>query len=645
MPITAPYGTWPSPITPAMLTEGAVGLSQVQVWSGRVWWNEARPSEAGRQVLVSADAAGGEPADAFGPTHSARTQVHEYGGRCATGHGDTVVWSDWSDQRLWRRDTGGAPRPLTAEPPAPRSLRYADPVIGPDGRWVVCVRERHTGAGVVNDLVAIPLDADLADPTVLASGRDFYAAPRLSPAGDALAWIEWDHPDMPWDHTELRVAPFTDGTTGAARTVAGDHGESITQPRWAPDGTLHYISDRSGWWNIYAEGRGPVSAMDAEFAGPDWVFGESSYTFLPDGRLVATWHGEGPGALGVMEDGGWRMLDLPYSSYDALAALDGAVVAVAGSSRDFPAVVRIGVDDGTVQVLRRSRSAGLDPAVFSVPQAITYPSGGEVAHAWYYPPTNPAVTAPSGEAPPLVVVSHGGPTAAAAPVLSLSVQYWTSRGFAVADVDYRGSTGYGRAYRESLRGAWGVKDVEDCSTVVAHLASQGLADPGRAVIRGGSAGGFTTLAALAFTDVFAAGASHFGVADLELLARDTHKFESRYLDRLVGAWPEDAAVYRARSPIHHLDGLRCPVILFQGSEDAVVPQAQADLIHAALRDRGVPVAYLLFEGEQHGFRQASTIEAVAEAELAFYGRVLDFSPAGAPTVPPIDNEEGLRPAQ
>jgi dipeptidyl aminopeptidase/acylaminoacyl peptidase len=343
----------------------------------------------------------------------------------------------------------------------------------------------------------------------------------------------------------------------------------------------------------------------------------------------------------VLEAGRFRLLDPDFSSYASLAALDGAVAAVAGSPTEFAAVVRIGVDDGSIEVLRPSRAATLDPAVLSRPSPITYPSGGETAHAWYYPPTHPELTGPEGERPPVVVMSHGGPTSATSPVLSLAIQYWTSRGFAVADVDYRGSSGYGRAYRDALRGAWGVKDVEDCAGVVGYLAAEGLVDERRAVIRGGSAGGFTTLACLTFTDTFAAGASLYGVADLELLARDTHKFESRYLDGMVGPWPEDAPTYRARSPIHHLEGLQCPVILFQGEEDQVVPRSQADMIHAALRDRGVPVAYLLFPGEQHGFRQAATIQAVAEAELAFYGRVLGFVPAGAPAVPPIDNADRL----
>ncbi len=652
MPDIRAYGTWPSPITRSMLTEAAVGLSQVQVHDEEVWWNESRPSEAGRQALVSSPLAGGEVIERLSVPWSARTAVHEYGGRCWTVHGDTLVFSNWADQRLWAMRNGGEPQALTPAPPEPRAWRYADPVVTPDGRWVICVRERHEGAEVTNDLVAVTLDGG-DEPVPLAAGRDFYAAPRISPDGTRLAWLCWDHPDMPWDHTELREAPFDAAPAGPGgrgqrprlgddRLVAGQPGESITQPRWSASGVLHYVSDRTGWYNLYADGGEPLAPASAEFAGPDWVFGESTYTFLPDGRIVATWRGaDGSAQLGLVGASGPQPLDLPFSQYAYLDGSGGEVVGVAGSPTSPPAVVRIGADDASVAVLRASQQVPVDAAMLSRPRLVSYKSGGETARAWFYPPTNPAYEAPAEERPPLVVMSHGGPTSSASTVLSLGVQYWTSRGFAVANVDYRGSSGYGRAYRDRLRGEWGVLDVEDCSAVVEFLAGEDLADGTRAVIRGGSAGGYTTLAALCFTDVFAAGASLYGVADLELLARDTHKFEARYLDRLVGPWPEAADRYRERSPLYHLEGLRCPVILFQGEEDAVVPRAQADTIYAALTKRGVPVAYVLFPGEQHGFRQAATIEAVAEAELAFYGRVLGFTPAGDPVVPPIANEWAL----
>jgi dipeptidyl aminopeptidase/acylaminoacyl peptidase len=447
---------------------------------------------------------------------------------------------------------------------------------------------------------------------------------------------------MPWDQTELWVAPFApDGTIGAAARLAGGDGESVTQPRWSPAGSLHFISDRSGWWNLYDETGTALAPMEAEFAGPDWVFGLSSYAFTPDHTLVATWDGPDGASLGLVDRGHVTPLALPFSAYSSLQATPGGVVAVAGSPTEAPAVVRIGLDE-KVEVVRRSRETVVDPGYVSAPRRVDFPTGGgATAHAWFYAPVNADFSGPATDRPPLVVTIHGGPTSAAMPVLNLGLQYWTSCGFAVADVDYRGSSGYGRAYRDLLQGTWGVADVEDCAAVVAWLAEQGWIDGSRAVIRGGSAGGFTTLAALAFTDAFAAGASLYGVADLELLARDTHKFEARYLDRLVGPYPEAAAIYRERSPIHHVEQISRPVILFQGLEDAVVPPAQSELMYQALAGRGVPVAYLAFEGEQHGFRQAATIRRVAEAELAFYGRVLGFEPpdAGAPVL--IANDAAL----
>ncbi|MCU4182788.1 S9 family peptidase [Acidiferrimicrobium sp. IK] len=632
--IAAPYGTWPSPITPALLTERAVGLSQVGVLGDRVVWNEARPSEAGRQVLVAARP--GEPGEDLTPAgFSARTQVHEYGGRCWTVAGDAVVASNWDDQRLWRFAPGAPPEPLTEEPPQPRAFRYADPVATPDGRWVIAVRERHHDGAVDNDLVAVALDRP-ATVVVLADGHDFFSAPALSPDGRRLAWLSWDHPNMPWDDTELWAADLdADAHLSAPRRVAGSAGESVQQPRWSGSGVLHWVSDRSGWWNLYADGA-PLCPADAEFGEPGWVFGTSTYTFTSDGRLIAAWSGPDGSGIGEVRDGKVDAWDLPYAGYSDLRAFGDGVVCLAASPTSPPAVIRID-RAGRHQVLRASRVVDVDPAFLSRPERLTFPtSGGERAWALVYRPASATHEGPPAERPPLVVMSHGGPTSAASSSLNLGVQYWTSRGFAVADVDYRGSTGYGREYRNRLRGDWGVCDVEDCAAVARWLGEQGSVDPARCVIRGGSAGGFTTLAALAFSDVFAAGASLYGVADLAALARDTHKFESRYLDRMVGPWPEAEAVYRARSPIHHVEGFDRPLILFQGLEDMVVPPAQSEIIYHALRDKGIPVAYLAFEGEQHGFRKAETIQAVAAAELSFYGRVLGFEPVGRVDVE-IDN--------
>ena len=427
---------------------------------------------------------------------------------------------------------------------------------------------------------------------------------------------------MPWDPTELWVADVgPDATIGPPARVAGGGEESITQPRWSPSGVLHYVSDRSGWWNLYDEHGTALCPLDAEFAGPDWAFGNASYAFGPDGTLFATWSGGAGEKIGVVTHGRARATAFPFSLFDALTAADGQVFAIAASPSVAPAVVRLDLGSGAVSVLRRSRETPLDESDLAVPRVVDFPTaGGATAHALLYLPANARFEGPSDERPPVVITIHGGPTGSASPVLNLGVQYWTSRGFAVADVDYRGSSGYGRAYRRLLDGAWGVADVEDCAHVVRWLDGQGLVDGRRAVIRGGS-GGFTTLAALAFTDTFAGGASHFGVSDLSLLARDTHKFESRYLDRLVGPWPAALEEYDRRSPIHHVEGICSPLILFQGLEDRVVPAAQSQLMYEALSARGVPVAYLTFAGEQHGFRQAATIVAVATAELQFYGRV------------------------
>ncbi len=665
-PTVAPYGTWPSPISAEHLVERAVGLSDVDTHGGtnthggadthgqRVVWVEGRPAEAGRYVVVE-QRPDGRRVDLVPSGFSARTQAHEYGGRCWAFDGDDLICSNWEDQRLWRFPAGdGEPVPVTAPPPAPRAVRFADPVVTPDRRWLICVRERH-GEDVVNDLVAVPLagtsgngpataaaatataaGGGLGDPVVLAGGHDFFAAPALSPDGSRLAWLSWDHPEMPWDATELWVADLrTDGAGAAiagARLAAGRDGESVQQPRWSPGGVLHWVSDRTGWWNLYRDGEA-LAPMEAEFGVPAWVFGQRTYTFLGDGTLVAAWHGPSGSGIGAVHDGRAHPIATAYTSFRYLAAAGDAVAAVASSAREFPAVVRLGLD-GSTAVLRRARDADLPDGTVSVPQRLQFPTaGGETAWALVYRPANPDVTGPEGERPPLVVMTHGGPTSQAVDDLNLAVQFWTTRGFAVADVDYRGSTGYGTAYRNRLRGSWGVCDVEDVVAAARHLAATGVVDGERCVIRGGSAGGYTTLAALAFTDAFAAGASYFGVADLGALARDTHKFESRYLDRLVGRWPQDEAAYRARSPIFHVDGFDRPLLILQGLEDMVVPPAQSEMIYEALKKKGVPVAYLAFAGEQHGFRKAETIVAAVSAEMSFYGLVLGFTPEGAVEVP------------
>ena len=623
--MASPYGSWKSPIAPELLVASAVRLSTVVVDGDDVYWNEGRPAEAGRQVIVRRRA-NGTIEDAIPEGFAARTLAHEYGGRSYDVRDGVVVFSNFTDQRLCLGD--GSYVTAEAGELGFVSVRYADHDISPDGTTLLCVRECHPVGGgpvdVVNEVVTVRLSDGAV--VVVASGHDFYLAPRWSPDGSRIAWLSWDHPNMPWDGTELWVS---DPAGESAQVLAGSAAISISQPRWSPDGVLHWVGDESGWWRMAREDGEAISFEEGcEYTGPDWVFGQSTYDFLPDGRLVRAVSGRGVRSLEGIDG------ELPFTSYESIVATDDGVVCIAASATRAAAVVAISVD-GDVRVLRESQPALVDSAYLSVPEPIEFPTTGErTAHALYYRAHNPDHEGPDDERPPLIVLSHGGPTSATSSALSLGIQYWTTRGVAVVDVNYGGSTGYGREYRERLRGAWGIVDVDDCVAAATWLADEGEVDGARMVIRGGSAGGYTTLAALAFrSDVFAAGSSHYGVADAEALARDTHKFESRYLDGLIGPYPEAADVYRERSPIHHTDRLSCPLILFQGLEDKVVPPEQSEMMAEALADKGIPHAYLAFEGEQHGFRQAETILAVARAELYFLGRVLGFSPADE--LPPI----------
>jgi dipeptidyl aminopeptidase/acylaminoacyl peptidase len=659
-----PYGSWASPITSDLLVASSVSLGEVHVGWDDVWWAEQRPEEGGRVQLVR-HRLPDQPVDVLPEGFSARTLVHEYGGGAWWLHGPDLVFANLDDQRLYRFD-GGAdrPEPLTPAPAVPKGDRYADGRPTADGRWSVCVRERHAGRPAhdpLNELVAVRMrpEGEPEEPLVLATGSDFVAAPRISPDGRTLAWIRWDHPDMPWDGTELCVATLSDGSNdqgplvaGPAVVVAGSRDESITQPEWAPDGSLLFLSDRSDWWNLYrldaaqlaaaASGTGApvpepaaVAPIDAEIGIPHWVFDDSRYAQLADGRILVAYFHDGLDHLGVIPAEGGAVVPLAseVTAWSSLRPFGRGAVAVAASPLSEPVVVALDVPqlpeaDGStpvgVGILRPARDLGVDRAWFSVPEPFTFATTGDrFAFALHYPPTSPTTVGPEGEAPPAIVVIHGGPTSAARPFLSLAVQYWTSRGFAVVDVNHGGSTGYGRRYRRRLIGEWGIVDVDDCVGATRYLVDRGAADRDRLIIRGGSAGGYTTLAALAFREVFAAGCSRYGIADLDALARDTHKFEARYLDSLV-APPDRRSVYEERSPIHHVDEIDCPLLVLQGLEDEVVPPNQSEMIVAALDEQGVPVAYLAFEGEQHGFRQAATITRALEAEASFYAQVLGF---------------------
>jgi dipeptidyl aminopeptidase/acylaminoacyl peptidase len=637
-PAVLPYGSWPSPIRIDDLVGAVVRLSDPWIDGDDVYWIEGRPAEGGRSVLVvrSSD---GATQDVTPPPFDVRSRAHEYGGGAYTVAGGTVLFSHVADGRLYRLDPGDdEPQPITPEGP----YRYADLRFDPARRRFLGIREDGTSGGEPRAaIVDIALDGERL-PRVLYEGPDFVAAPRPSPDGRRLAWLEWDHPDMPWDADRLRVATFLDdGRLGPSDLAAGGVDESIAQPEWSPDGILHFVSDRSGWWQIYRLAPGPrlvpLSPVEAEFADPAWQFDRSSYGFLPDGSIVAVGRSHGRDRLfHISPDETIGEVSSPYTDIGTVRVGAAGIVANVGTPTVPPTIVSIDPATlATAGVLRHSTAITVDPAYISIAESITFPTaGGGMAHALFYRPLNPDAVAPDGELPPLVVRSHGGPTSNAANSLDLGFQYLTSRGIAIVDVDYGGSTGYGREYRQALDGGWGVVDVDDCVGAARYLVDRGDVDGDRLAIEGGSAGGYTTLAALAFRDVFTAGISHFGVADLEMLARDGHKFESRYLQRLVGPYPAMADRYRDRSPIHHLDAISVPVLILQGLEDKVVPPAQADALAEALDSRGVPYAYLAFEGEGHGFRGEAAQRRTLEARLAFLGAVFGFTPAD--DLPPLD---------
>jgi dipeptidyl aminopeptidase/acylaminoacyl peptidase len=612
-----------------------------------VYWTEARPDEGGRQVIVRWNATDGQR-DVTPAPFNARTMAHEYGGGWYAVSDGEVFFANLDDGRIYRQPRDGAPVALTAEGP----YRYGELVVDRRRNRLLCVREDMTrllaDAGAGHDAleggrVAEPEDALVAidlrsgEQTVLTSGYDFYNCVRLSRDGARMCWLAWRHPNMPWDGTELWLADIgSDGMPINARQVAGGPTEAIVQPEFAPDGSVVYASDRSGWWNLYrwtADGSGgasdvPVAPMAADFAGPLWIFGMSWYGIADDGTIVAVArHGATDELWMVPVGGDPERIEVPDMLIGSPQVAGSRVVYTASGPTEPISIVLLDLASGERLVLRRSFKTPFDEAYVSVPEEISFPtSDGQVAHALYYPPTNPDFSATEGERPPLLVFIHGGPTAQALPILDPSKQVFTSRGFGVVDVNYRGSHGYGREYRRALEGKWGVYDVDDCIAAARYLADRTDVDGERLAIRGGSAGGYTTLAAMVFyPEVFAAGASHYGVGDVEALARETHKFESRYLDRLVAPYPEGMAVYRERSPIHYSDRLSRPLLVLQGRDDKVVPEAQAEQIVAALRSNRVPHAYLAFAGEGHGFRRAANIRRALEAELSFYAQVFGFT--------------------
>lgn len=630
---TASYGTWESPITSDLIVSKGIGFMDLAIDSSDIYWTELRPMDNGRYVVVK-HSENHENDDITPSPYNVRNKVHEYGGAPSLIKDGVIYFSHFADDKLYKQ-IGDEVSVITKE----ENLRYADLQLDAERKRIICVREDHrpetleSNNECKNEIVAVDLDSGTQ--TVLVTGNDFYANPRISPDGSTLAWMEWSHPNMPWDESSIWTAAFDEnGLLREPKCIESGDEVSVQEPSWAPDGSLYFISDRTGWWNIYRateSGNEPVCKMDCEFSEPKWSFGNVSYTFLSDGSILCLSIQGGVFRLGTIAVGSseLQLIDQPYTEILKLTLIDDNHVLFIGASPTLKrGVIRMNIADGSYEVLKESSPIEIDEDFKSIGQAIEFPTANNLtAHAFYYAPKNPNFQAPEGETPPLIVMSHGGPTSMTRNCLSSGMQYWTSRGFAVVDVNYGGSTGYGRAYRERLTKTWGITDVQDCEAAAKYLVDQNLADPDRLAITGGSAGGYTTLCALAFTDTFSAGASHFGISSLEGLCDDTHKFESRYTYKLVGLYPEEIDLYRERSALFHCDKLSCPVIFFQGLEDKIVLPNQAEMMMEQLREKGIPCAYVPYEGEQHGFRKAENIKHSLETELYFYGKVFGFEPA------------------
>ena len=626
MTATTPCGTWNSVITSEMLVGGAVRLGEVVSDGEDVWWAESRPDEGGRTVLVR------NGTDQLDENSNVRTLVHEYGGGAWWVKNEILVYSQYSDQRLYLLNKSGDPIPLTPETETEQSIRYADGRITDDEQWYVCVRELHISSvkEPANEIVAVPLDGS-QKVKVLVSGPDFVSSPRVTRDCKKISWVQWNHPNMPWDDTQLCIATL-DEMNLTDQKVTDSKAESFFQPEWDDEGNLYVVSDRNNWWNLFQVDEKqeeidliPLTNLEAEIGLPQWVFGQSRYAFVEDNIWFVA-REAGLDKLTVLsKDGQTAHIKVDATEIESVKSYRDGIVATVSSWRSESSVVFVNRDGA--RTLSKLRDLKIGDKWFPVPETLTYETtDNEKAHALFYPPTNPEYEISETEHPPLIVIAHGGPTGAARRQMQLSIAYWTSRGFGVADVDYRGSTGYGRSYRHRLHDSWGLADVDDCVAVAKHLVSQEKADEKRLAIKGGSAGGFTVLAALTFHDTFTAGASRYGIADLAVLAQDTHKFESRYLDRLVGRWPEDKDVYDQRSPIHNVEQLATPMVILQGLEDPIVPPNQAHLMAQKLKENGIPHTLIEFPDEGHGFRKAPNITKAIEAELAFFARIFDFTP-------------------
>lgn len=630
----AAFGSWESSITTDLMLEGSVGLGEISLYSNEIYWIEMRPQEKGRYVIVK-QTTDGQQMDVIPDEFNARTRVHEYGGGSYLVTEKGVVFTNFNDQTLYLIAINNECIKLTDN----ESCRYADMIYDKFNQRLICVREDHTDktAEPKNTIVSIALNDSDTQESILVEGADFYSNPRVSHDGKYLCWISWKHPNMPWDNTSLSVAEIN-STGGLEKpiNIAGgnDANQAVCQPMWSPDNILYFISDSNNWWNLYRvnirnnkKDIEQVVEMEAEFAVPQWSFRECNYDFIDAENVLAVYRHNGIAYLAKININVKTLetISLAYTDLESIVCNEDKACFLAASPTQFPAIIELDLSNYENKVLRRSNNLKIEPENISVGKSVTFPVDEENdAYAFFYKPQNKKFIGLDEEQPPLIVMSHGGPTGESHNGIKMVVQFFTSRGFAVLDVNYGGSSGYGRAYRQRLNKAWGIVDVNDCSKAALYVAEQGWVDKERLAIRGGSAGGFTTLASLAFTDVFKAGASHYGVSDLEALAKDTHKFESRYLDSLIGAYPEEQVLYKERSPIYSVDNLSCPVIFFQGLEDKIVLPNQAEMMVDALKEKGIRVAYIAYEGEQHGFRQAENIKRTLEAELYFYSTIFNF---------------------
>lgn len=629
----AAFGSWESPVTTDLMLQDSVGLGEITIFANEIYWIEMRPQEKGRYVIVK-QTVDGEHIDVIPPEYNARTRVHEYGGGSYLITEKGVVFSNFNDQALYLVDKNNNCIRLTDE----ESCRYADMIYDKFNNRLICVREHHSDkeTEAKNTIVAVSLDESLFGTDkerILVEGADFYSNPRLSHDGKSLCWISWNHPNMPWDNTCLSLSEIKkDGELGEFFHVAGgdDKNESVSQPMWSPENILYFVTDKNNWWNLYRANDNKVECvleMDAEFAVPQWSFREANYDFEDENNILAIYRQNGLAYLSKVNisEKTIETLTLSYTDLESVSCNDKTACFLAASPTEFPAIIEYDLERNKTKVIRKANNLALDEDNISVGESLSFPVDEKNnAYAFFYRPKNKMFTGLEGEKPPLIVMSHGGPTGESRNGIKMVAQFFSSRGFAVLDVNYGGSSGYGRGYRQRLNKEWGIVDVNDCSKAALYVAEQGWVDKERLAIRGGSAGGFTTLASLAFTDVFKAGASHYGVSDLEALAKETHKFESRYLDSLIGVYPEKQALYKERSPIYSVDKLSCPVIFFQGMEDKIVLPNQAEMMVDALKEKGIPVAYIAYEGEQHGFRQAKNIKRTLEAEHYFYSTIFNF---------------------